>query len=216
MIDAFIKRSRRNNVIAILSLAALCLLSFGWNFAMAETAQELSPSELQDNKPPPTIDSILDDAIKKEVTLKPFLTPLERARFIAPVPSEQWKLQYSKYVMAAAEKHKLPPDLIMAVIAVESGYNHRARNGTSYGLMQIKLATARGYGLSRGGVEDLMNPVTNITVASNYLGAAWKMTNGNVCATVSRYNRGLGSAKLNRSYCAKVARIMKYADFQIE
>ncbi len=225
MRDAIIERPKWVNRLAVIVLALVCLLSFGYGFANAEEAQELSPSivllqaqsETVSAEPTTTIDDILAKVQEKpKVSTKPALTPKERVQFIVPTPSEQWKATYGRYVIEAATRNGLPPDLVMAVIAIESGFKANARNGTSYGLMQIKLPTARGFGLDRGsGVDALMNPVTNIRVATNYLGAAWKLTNGNVCAAVSRYNRGLGSRQLNADYCAKVRKVMRYADFQV-
>lgn len=230
MKNAIIERSKVSGLLATIILALTVLFGFGVGVSHAE-AQELSPPvvllrEVQMNTVSAeptvlTIDAILEKALVTEpppvvkVSAKPKLNAKQRVQFIVPTPSVNWKAAYGKYVIEAARRNKLPPDLVMAVIAVESGFNHRARNGSSYGLMQIKLATAKGFGLERGGVAALMNPATNINVATNYLGAAWKLSNGNICATVSRYNRGLGSRKLNAAYCAKVRRIMRYGDFQL-
>lgn len=231
MRDAIIARPNWANKAAVIMLALVALFGFVWGYAHAEEPPELSPSvvllpaQTDTVSAVPTtltIDAVLDKAIYVQpaptpsVSAKPSLTLKQRATFIVPTPSNSWKASYGRHVVEAARSNGVPPELVMAVIAVESGFNPNARNGTSYGLMQIKLPTAQGFGLERGGVPALMNPVINIRVATNYLGAAWKLTNGNVCATVSRYNRGLGSRKISADYCAKVARIMRYADFQIE
>jgi len=240
MRDAIIARSA-NSIKLLAMLAAVLFCGFPQNSAMAGEAHELSPSVVLLQAPQTQTDSLtIDDILAREANAtsidavldnavyvvteepvfskqKPFLTHKQRVSFISPTPSSSWRSNYGRYVLEAARAHGLPPELIMAVIAVESGFNPNARNGTSYGLMQVKITTAREFGLGRNGtVASLMDPATNIRVGANYLGKAWKQTGGNICATVSRYNQGLGSRKINAAYCAKVSRIMRYADFHIE
>ena len=231
MKDAISKRLGK--VGRILVLIALCLAGFAFGFVARAEARELSPSIVQHqdtavltiesvlaNGPPLTIDTILDNLPKVEFTppvVATALTVKQRLALPAPLPSEEWKRRHRQTVIEAARINNVPANLVMAVIAVESGFNPNARNGTSAGLMQIKLATARGYGLSAGnGMQELFRPDINIRVATNYLGAAYKIANGNICKAVSRYNQGLGSAKINADYCAKVARVMRYVEFHIE
>jgi soluble lytic murein transglycosylase-like protein len=61
--------------------------------------------------------------------------------------------------------------------------------GGSIGLMQIKLATARGLGYT-GTAEGLRDPNTNLTYAVKYLAGAYRAANGNNDRAVSYYASG--------------------------
>jgi soluble lytic murein transglycosylase-like protein len=218
MIDAIIERL--NDSMRFITYAALGV-AFGYGvYATDVTAQELTPATVQNsaslNQTPSAIDTILDGLVTKSKPEAPRLSRSE-ARSLPPVPSDAWKARYGKYVIEAARSNNLSPNLVMAVIAIESGFNPQARNSASIGLMQIQYRTARGYGLERTlGPSALFNPATNIRVATNYLGAAYKLANGNVCKTISLYNRGLGSRGISTEYCAKARRVLRYADYHIE
>ena len=49
-------------------------------------------------------------------------------------------------VAAAAVRHGVPPRLALAIASVGSGFDPRARNGRSVGLMQVQPGTARDAG----------------------------------------------------------------------
>lgn len=199
------------------AIRLLCLLaSFvcAAYYATQTSAQEM-PSEF--------VNDPIGDLIA-EATTRAYSEPAPPTRTakpkptIAPTPSEAWKARYGPVVISAARQNNVQPNLVMAVIAVESGFNHKARSKDgATGLMQIKYPTARAYGLEVGrGPEALFDPVTNIRVATNYLGAANKIARGNQCAALSRYNRGLGSNSINAAYCAKVAKVLRHTEFALE
>ena len=97
-----------------------------------------------------------------------------------------------------------------AVVRIESRYNPRASNGGALGLMQIKPATARGLGFS-GPASALYEPETNIRFGVRYLAQAYRMSGGDVCGTVMRYQSGhfaRGMNAANRAYCSKARLIM--------
>ncbi len=77
---------------------------------------------------------------------------------------------YAPMVAAHAQANGLPVDLVHRVIMRESRYNPRAVHRGNYGMMQIKLATARGLGYT-GTAEGLLDPETNLTYAVKYLAA---------------------------------------------
>ena len=66
----------------------------------------------------------------------------------------------------------LPASLVERVIRRESGGNPRAVHAGNYGLMQIRLATARAMGYT-GSAAGLLEPQTNMTYALRYLAGAW-------------------------------------------
>src|SRR5207302_11058039 len=65
--------------------------------------------------------------------------------------------------------------------------------GGTIGLMQIKLATARGLGYT-GTAEGLRDPNTNLTYAVKYLAGAYRAANGDHRRAVAYYASGYYAA----------------------
>src|SRR5690606_9167499 len=61
--------------------------------------------------------------------------------------------------------------------------------GGTLGLMQIKLATARGVGYT-GTPEGLLDPNTNLTYAVRYLAGAYRAADGNADRAVAYFASG--------------------------
>ena len=79
--------------------------------------------------------------------------------------------------------------LVRRVILRESGFNPRAVYRGNYGLMQIRLGTARSLGY-RGEAEGLLDPATNMTYAVRYLAGAYRAAGGNEARALALYTRG--------------------------
>ena len=88
-----------------------------------------------------------------------------------------------------AAANNLPENLIRRVIKRESGGNARAVSKGNFGLMQIKLATARGLGY-RGTAAGLLDADTNMTYAVKYLAGAYHAADGNANRAVHYYAAG--------------------------
>jgi soluble lytic murein transglycosylase-like protein len=89
-----------------------------------------------------------------------------------------------------AQANGIPEALVRRVIARESGYNpHAVGRGGTFGLMQIKHATARGMGYA-GEPSGLLDPDTNLTFAVRYLAGAYRAADGNADQAVSYFSRG--------------------------
>jgi soluble lytic murein transglycosylase-like protein len=93
--------------------------------------------------------------------------------------------------MAAAQASAagVPASLIDRVIRRESGGNPRAVHAGNYGLMQIKLSTARAMGYT-GSAAGLLDRQTNMTYAVRYLAGAYRAAGGNEARAVALYSRG--------------------------
>ena len=104
--------------------------------------------------------------------------------------SAQQRADYDAMVATHAQANGVPEALVHRVIVRESKYhpNLIGRGGT-IGLMQIKLATARGVGYT-GTAEGLRDPNTNLTYAVKYLAGAYRAANGNHNRAVSYYAGG--------------------------
>jgi soluble lytic murein transglycosylase-like protein len=83
----------------------------------------------------------------------------------------------------------LPASLVERVIRRESGGNARAVHAGNYGLMQIRLGTARAMGYN-GSAAGLLDPQTNMTYALRYLAGAYRAAGGNENRAVALYSRG--------------------------
>ena len=90
---------------------------------------------------------------------------------------------------AQASANGMPASLVERVIKRESGGNPRAVSRGNYGLMQIRLGTARAMGFS-GSAAELLDPQVNMTYAVRYLAGAYRAANGNENRAVALYARG--------------------------
>jgi soluble lytic murein transglycosylase-like protein len=115
---------------------------------------------------------------------------------------------------ALVERHAhangLPVALAHAIIRLESGYRTRIVHKGNYGLMQIRLGTARAMGF-RGSARQLLHPDTNLRYGMRYLGRAWRASGRNICGTIKRYQTGTGAGRMQRAtlrYCARAKRLM--------
>jgi soluble lytic murein transglycosylase-like protein len=124
---------------------------------------------------------------------------------VVPKPSA-----FTAIVDRKADENGLPPSLVRAIITVESSWKSSARNGSSVGLMQITPGTAHALGF-RGAFNELFDPETNISLGTRYLAEAYRLADGDLCATVVRYQSGLGASSpngANRAYCRKMKRLL--------
>jgi len=92
-------------------------------------------------------------------------------------------------IASQAAANGLPEDLVRRVIRRESGGNARVVSAGNYGLMQIKLGTARAMGY-QGDAAGLLDPNTNMTYAVKYLAGAYHAAGGNSDRAVHYYAAG--------------------------
>ncbi len=104
-------------------------------------------------------------------------------------PASAQRANYEQMVASHAAANGVPAELVHRVIVRESRYNPRAVSKGNYGMMQIKLATARGLGYT-GTAQGLLDPDTNLTYAVKYLAGAYRVAGGNHNRAVSYYAGG--------------------------
>ena len=100
------------------------------------------------------------------------------AGLVSPQAAFAGQAEYAEMVAAHARANGVPEALVHRVIMRESRYQPGlVGHGGTIGLMQIKLATARGLGYT-GDAAGLRDPNTNLTYAVKYLAGAYHAANG--------------------------------------
>jgi hypothetical protein len=83
----------------------------------------------------------------------------------------------------------VPESLVRRVIHIESKGNARVVSKGNYGLMQIRLGTAKSMGY-RGSADGLLDADTNMTYAVKYLASAYRAAGCNEQRAINYYQRG--------------------------
>jgi soluble lytic murein transglycosylase-like protein len=119
--------------------------------------------------------------------------------------------RYDRQIAQAAEKHKLDPLLIKAIIKVESDFNPNATSSKgAQGLMQLMPATANELQ-----VWNPYNATENINGGVRYFKKLFDAYGGDVTRSLAAYNAGPGRVKKDgplpmiaetRNYIQKVIR----------
>ena len=114
-----------------------------------------------------------------------------------------------KIVREAADRHRLDPALVRAVIETESNWNPKAwSHKGAGGLMQLIPTTAQRYG-----AYDVFDPQQNIDAGVKHLKWLLERYNGNLDLALAAYNAGEGAVdrvhgvpayRETRSYVQKV------------
>jgi soluble lytic murein transglycosylase-like protein len=96
---------------------------------------------------------------------------------------------YAEMVARHAAANGVPASLVHRVIMRESRYNPRAVSKGNYGMMQIRLGTARAMGFT-GSASGLLDPEVNMTYAVKYLAGTYQASGGSEARAVANYARG--------------------------
>jgi soluble lytic murein transglycosylase-like protein len=110
-------------------------------------------------------------------------------RSTTPIASRARREMFESLVQEHAARHHLRPELVRAVIQVESGFNPRARSPKgAMGLMQLMPATA-----AELGVRDPYDPAENIRGGTAYLRRLLDRFDGDEELALAAYNAGAGA-----------------------
>ena len=120
---------------------------------------------------------------------------------------QSYESSYAGGVADMASANGVPASLVERVIRRESGGNPRAVSAGNYGLMQIRLGTARAMGYG-GSAQGLLDAATNMTYAVRYLAGAYRAAGGNEDRAVALYARGYNAAPVQASWNAPTTRTM--------
>ena len=106
--------------------------------------------------------------------------------------------RFDPLIRAAAARHGLDPQLVKAVIAVESGFEAGAVSGKgAVGLMQVLPATGERYGVradARRSVDaKLADPTLNLEIGTRYLADLRRLFPARTDLALAAYNAGENS-----------------------
>lgn len=115
------------------------------------------------------------------------------------VPEAKARAIVSAAFKNAGEKN-IHPELILAVIAVESSFKEKAKNGGAMGLMQIIPRWHKQKIEKIGGTRQLFDPAKNIRVGTSIFKDYLESSSGNIRNALIRYNGSLSA----RAYASKI------------
>ena len=95
----------------------------------------------------------------------------------------------SEMIARHAAANGVPERLVRRIIHIESRGNPKVISKGNYGLMQIRLQTAKSMGYP-GTAEGLLDADTNMTYAVKYLAGAYRAAGGNEARAVALYAHG--------------------------
>jgi hypothetical protein len=190
------------------SIPLLLLISAGFTHPVRVPPSSLTVDHNEFREIPPTVPEADEHnhKIAHEHTHK--------KKALAHYIQHQFKVSENKASVIVSEafnhgvKQGLQPELILAIIAVESKFKEKAISPKgARGLMQV-LASAHPKKIkSIGGTRALYDAKKNISVGTRILAQYKDLSKGNIRRTLLRYNGSLGN---NRShYPDKVFRIYK-------
>jgi len=110
---------------------------------------------------------------------------------------ERERIALAYVIIEEARLHDLDPDLVMAVIEVESAGYHLAESHVgALGLMQLLPSTGKELAEKRGipwkGPDTLFDPIINVRLGTRYLRQLADKYDGNVSTALAAYNWGPG------------------------
>ena len=111
------------------------------------------------------------------------------AALALPAAAADERAALDALIVQHAGGNGMPVAFVRQVIRRESNFNPRAVDHGNYGLMQIRLGTARALGY-RGTAAGLLDPEINMTYGMRYLAGAYRAAHGNEARTLVLYSRG--------------------------
>ncbi len=147
---------------------------------------------------PPAAKALYADArSERDVDLHTIAQILDRFAMRHTALAERERTRVARVIVEEARAHDLAPDLVMAVIEVESAGYHLAESHVgALGLMQLLPSTGRELagklGIEWKGPDTLFDPVINVRLGTAYLRELADRYDGDVNTALAAYNWGPG------------------------
>lgn len=129
----------------------------------------------------------------RETSVLPFNVSLAQATgqaFLRPA-SKRFSPEIEALIQKYSSMNGLAPDLVRAVIQVESDGNPRTvSHKGAIGLMQLMPEEVKGYG-----IRDPFDPEQNIAGGTRQLAEKLKLFNGDISLALAAYNAGTGAVR---------------------
>lgn len=167
----------------VVFILCLCLLAGGCK--PREQKEDASPTE----QPEPVILTLAEEPESVVCAMRFEIKPAKVQKVYRDIPLSH---ELQDAVDKACEEYKVPPEVLFAVMEVESGYQVDTRNGQCIGLMQIHTINLP-YLQEKIGVDNLSDPVQNIRAGAYLLGGY--LQKYSLSDSLMAYNLGEGGAK---------------------
>ena len=123
--------------------------------------------------------------------VSPYKTVLSTSKISVKTPSAS-RLALYPLILITAKKYDVSPELVDALIQVESGFNtHAISPKGARGLMQLMPATARNYGMKDP--QELHTPARNLDMGVRHLKDLLNVHAGQLALALASYNAGQGA-----------------------
>lgn len=165
----------------------LWLLSSGMlpTSGFAATTEQLTPQALLQIKRTIQAADSFDDKFAAEVWLVGMNNRLKKF-----IPQSEKRLALLRMIHANATRAQLSPQLVLAIIEVESRFNTYAISSAgAQGLMQVMPFWKKSIGETH---DNLTNAETNLRYGCNILSHYLKIEKGNMTKALARYNGSKG------------------------